>query len=392
MSGTFYLAWRYLLWHRWKTAILVAAISLVLYVPLGLQLVLEQTARDMTARADASPLLLGARGSPLELVLNSLYFSEDQPPTLAYSRMGELRNSGLVEPVPLYVRFQSQGVPIVGTGLDYFDFRGLELAHGRMILTLGEAVLGATAAEELGVEAGGAVISSPESVFDIAGVYPLKMSVVGVLAPSFSPDDRAIFVDLKTAWIIQGLGHGHQDLTRREAASAVLKTEGERIVANASLVQYNEITADNIDSFHFHGGVEDKPLTGILPVPADDKSRVLLQGRYQSHPDLQLLAPRKVMDELLDTVFAVQRYVLLAMALVGVATAGVVILVFLLSLRARRGEMETLNRLGGAPLAVRLLMLSEVVIVLALSAVLAALLTMLTLLWGDELVRIMVMG
>ncbi|KKK81289.1 hypothetical protein LCGC14_2814960, partial [marine sediment metagenome] len=241
MSGVFFLAWRYLLWHRWKTAILVLAVTLVIYVPLALQLLVQQTATDMTARADRSPLLVGSRGSPLELVLNSLYFSSGQPPALEYVHLEKLQASGLVEPIPLYVRFQSQGYPIVGTNLDYFAFRGLQIGVGRQMVSLGEAVLGARVAQRLGIGPGDSIASSPESVFDLAGVYPLKMQVVGILAPAYSQDDEAIFVDVKTAWIIQGLGHGHQDLARPESAAAVLKKDGDRIVANAALVQYNEI-------------------------------------------------------------------------------------------------------------------------------------------------------
>ncbi|MEP5765955.1 MAG: ABC transporter permease [Halieaceae bacterium] len=391
MNGVLYLAWRYLAWHRWKASILVAAVTLVLYLPLGLQLVVEQTARDMNARADATPLLLGARGSPLELVLNALYFSEERPPAFSYGKLDELRVSALVDPIPLYARYHSQAAPIVGTTLDYFDFRNLEIVQGRQLATLGEAVLGATAAASLGVTVGDSVLSSPESVFDIAGVYPLKMPVVGVLARSYSPDDEAIFVDLKTAWIIEGIGHGHQELSRPEAAGAILKNEDDRIVANASLVQYNEITPDNIDSFHFHGSEAELPLTAILPAPRSDKARVLIQGRYQSHPTLQLLQPRTVIKQLLDTVFAVQRYVLVAMSMVAIATAAVVLLVFLLSWRARRPEQETLYRLGGSQPAILCLMLAEVVMVLLAAAVLAAVLVLLTNWFGAPLLQAVVM-
>lgn len=387
MKGVWYLAWRYMGWHRWKASILVAAVAMILYLPLGLQLVVEQAARDMNARADATPLVLGGRGSPLELVLNALYFSAEQPPTFGYGAVAELRSSGLVDPVPLYARYHSQGLPIVGGTLDYFGFRGLQLVQGRQLANLGEAVLGARAATTLGVEVGDFVVSSSESVFDIAGVYPLKMPVVGILATSNSADDEAIFVDLKTAWIIEGIGHGHQELTRPEAASAVLKNEGNRIVANASLVQYNEITADNIDSFHFHGDNADLPLTAILPVPRSDKARVLTQGRYQDHETLQLVDPQAVIDQLLDTVFTVRRYVLVAMGLVALATAAVVLLVFLLSWRARRPEQDTLHRLGGSRSAILSLMLAEVVIVLVLSTLLAAMLVVLTHWFGGPLLK-----
>jgi putative ABC transport system permease protein len=171
----------------------------------------------------------------------------------------------------------------------------------------------------------------------------------------------------------------------------VLKSEDNRIVANASLVQYNEITADNIDSFHFHGSNAELPLTAILPTPRSDKARVLIQGRYQSHPTLQLLQPRAVIDQLLDTVFAVQRYVLVAMSMVAIATAAVVLLVFLLSWRARQPEQDTLHRLGGSQPAILALMLAEVVMVTLAATVLAALLVLLTHWFGAPLLQAVVM-
>ena len=57
------------------------------------------------------------------------------------------------------------------------------------------------------------MLSSPAGAFDVAGTFPLKMKVVGVLAPTGTADDEAVFVDLKTAWVIAGLAHGHTDVT-----------------------------------------------------------------------------------------------------------------------------------------------------------------------------------
>ena len=47
------------------------------------------------------------------------------------------------------------------------------------------------------------------------------------------------------------------------AASGVLERDGDTITANASVVQYNEITPDNIDSFHFHGDLSDYPVGAV---------------------------------------------------------------------------------------------------------------------------------
>ena len=171
----------------------------------------------------------------------------------------------------------------------------------------------------------------------------------------------------------------------------MLKTEQDRIIANASLVQYNEITADTIDSFHFHGDTSALPLTAVLPLPRSDKGRVLIQGRYQAHEGLQMLEPRAVIDQLLETVFSVQRYVLVAMTMVAVATAAVVVLVFLLSWRARRAEQDTLFRLGGSRPAIAVLMLAEVGMVMLAAMVLAALLLILTNWFGSALLQAVVM-
>jgi putative ABC transport system permease protein len=163
MNGVLYLAWRYLAYNRWKTTILVGSIMLIIYLPVGLNVVVEQSGEHLNARAQATPLLVGAKGSPLELTLNSLYFSLDTPELTTYAEATSIIDSGLAEAIPMYVRFRSRSQPIIGTSFEYFGFRGLELAVGRMPALLGECVLGAAAAEALGVGVGDAVVSSPET-------------------------------------------------------------------------------------------------------------------------------------------------------------------------------------------------------------------------------------
>jgi putative ABC transport system permease protein len=275
----------------------------------------------------------------------------------------------------------------VGTTLDYFDFRGLRVASGRQVAVLGECVLGSRAAERLEVEPGDHIVSSPESVFDIAGVYPLRMKVVGILDFSDSADDDAVFVDVKTAWVIEGLGHGHQDLSAPEAAAGVLRREGNVVVGNAAVMQYNEITPDNIDSFHFHGDLSAFPLTAVIALPPDQRSSALLQGRYQGAEVTQIVRPVEVMDALLGTILTVERFVVAGAITVGVATLATAFLVFMLSLRLRRRERETLFKIGGSRAAVATVMASEIVVVLATGVVFALALTALTQRYGDVAIR-----
>ncbi len=389
MTEILYLAWRYLAFHRVKTTILVTSITLILYLPVGLRVLVDQSSFQLTSRAEATPLIVGTRGSPLELVLNTLYYRADYPGVMSYAEASRVEDSGLARAIPVYVRFRARGYPIVGTTLDYFAFRNLRMAAGRSLTILGDCVLGSRVAAALDLEPGEEIISSPESVFDLAGVYPLKMRVAGVLDFSDSADDDAIFVDVKTAWIIDGIGHGHQDLAAPEAVSGVLSREGNRVVANESVVEYNEITPENIDSFHFHGDLSDYPLTAVIAVPPDQRSSTLLQGRYEAAAaeTAQIVAPATVMDELLDTVLTVQRFVVAGAVIVGVATFASTALVFLLSLRLRRREIETLFKLGGSRSSVATIMTSEVVVVLMTSVALAAGLTFLTGQFGAAAIR-----
>ena len=388
-----YLAWCYLSYHRIKTAILVASIALITFLPAGLNVLVGQSAAELTARAEHTPLLVGARGSPLELSLNSLYFESDTPELTSYRQAIRIRETGLADPIPLYVRFQARGFPIVGTTLDYFEFRKLELAEGRRMGMLGECVLGSRVASQLGLAPGDSLVSSPESVFDLAGVYPLQMKVVGILDPAYSPDDLAVFVDIKTTWIIQGLGHGHQDLARPEARSGVLSRDGNTIRANASVKQYNRITAENMDSFHFHGDLSDYPVSGVIAVPHDEKSRVILMGRFGGEEETnQVVDPITVLEELLDTVLTIQNYVVAAILIVGVSALATAALVFLLSLRLRRREIDTMVKIGGSRTRIGMVLISEVVVVLVLAVTLAGGLTLLTASVGSAVIRSLILS
>ncbi|MGI9330498.1 MAG: ABC transporter permease [Gammaproteobacteria bacterium] len=388
MKDVLFLAWRYLAFHRWKTGILIGAITVIIFLPLALELVLERSAERLRARAMATPLLLGAPGSPLELALGSLYFDGKPPASLAYSAVDELNDTGLATAIPLQLGYRVGAQPIVGTTPEYFEFRQLRMAAGRSLAIAGEAVLGAAAAINLETGPGDTFVTSPETVFDVTGTYPLKLRVAGVLAAAGTPDDEAVFVDLRTAWIIGGLGHGHENLADANAANQVLQRQENNIVGNAAVVQYREITPDNLREFHFHGDQKKLPLSAVIAVPADDKAGVLLEGRYQNDANgPRTVRPVAVMDELLATVFTIRQYILAAVALVGIATFATTALVFLLSIRLRRAEIQTMTRIGAAPARVTAILGSEILLVLFASLLLASLLTGIATAWGETLFR-----
>ena len=160
------------------------------------------------------------------------------------------------------------------------------------------------------------------------------------------------------------------------------------IIGNASVVQYNEITDENVASFHFHGDTAAFPITAVIADPPDQKSSAILMGRYEAADERhQILQPVLVMDELLETVLTVQSFVVAAVIIVGTATLATTVLVVLLSLRLRRREIETMIKIGGSRGRIVSVLASEVIGVAAGGVALAFVLTWMTSEFGSELIR-----
>ena len=337
MHHDLYLAWRYLRFHKTRTLILVACLSLIAILPLGLHFLLEEAERQMTARAESTPLLIGTRGSALDLTLNALYFTEAAPSPITMAESDRVGETGWADPLPVYSRFRVHGQPLVGVTLDYFDYRGLIPVQGRMLATLGECLLGYDAAQSLGMRPGDTLLTTPENLLDLAGVYPLKLHVAGILGKTHTPDDQAAFVDLQTAWVIEGLGHGHaEQKPATQESSQPFGQAGLNRVADAKLLTYTEITAENIDSFHFHGDPATYPISAVIAIPHDQRAATLLKGRYQADDaKTQIVQPLQTTRGLLDNIFRIGALFDAVIALVGGATLLALGLVFSLSLRLR---------------------------------------------------------
>ena len=383
-----FLAWQYLVFNKFRSLTMVICVTLIAALPLSLEVLLDESERQLLSRAQSTPLLLGAKGSALDLVMNALYFDDEVPELISMLAVDELLAAELAEPVPLYNRFNARGFPIVGTTIDYFDFRGLVLAQGRQLAMLGESVLGATVAESLGLQPGDRLLSSPQTVFDLAGIYPLKMNVVGVLERSHTADDLAVFVDVKTAWVIEGMGHGHQDVASVTDDTLIMQRTEKGIVASPKLFQYNEITAANIDSFHFHGDPAGYPITAVIVIPNDVKSSTLLRGRYLDETAThQIVLPEKVIDGLLQNIFRIKNVLDAVIVIVGAATFMALVLVFALSLRLRQRELHTIFKLGSSRMTTAYLLSAEILIIGLLAAVLCIALLVAVDAYSSDVVR-----
>ena len=381
MRHAFYLAWRHLAYHWGRSTLLVVALALSGFLPIALRQLIDAGGRAMIARAESTPLVVGARGSELDLVVASLYFAPPAPRAITMGDRTRLEvDDNLV--VPLHLGYTARKRPVVGTTLDYFTLRERPLASGRLFALLGECVVGSRVARDLGLvlDADGDGPNDPPLLTDaidpynLAGTIPLKLHVAGILASSGTADDDAIFVDIKTAWTVSGLGHGHQEAAAIKDPNDLIGNVEGHVVASERLKHYEEITPSNAASFHFHGDPDSFPVHAFLVRPSSERASTLLQGTFQrSDEPLAIVKPSSAIDRLLREILRVRRVLEAVLVAVLAATLTMVGVVFTLSIRLRHDELATMVRLGAARGTIASMVIAEVLALAAIATLLGSL-------------------
>lgn len=376
MKDNFYLAWQYIRHHPSTTVVLIVAITLICFLPAALQVIANNAEEHLRGRADSTPLVVGPKGSALELTLSSVYFDQPLPEVLRMSEVDRLAEQNLGLAIPLHGRFEARGFPIIGTTAKYASFRELRLSQGRMSNMLGECVVGASVAEKLDLSLGAKIPVDTSTAFVLKDA-PLRLHVVGILASTETPDDEAILVDLETTWVIEGLGHGHASGAQHGSADAIL---------------YTDITNENVNSFHFHGNRDQFPITAIIVVPSSKKDETLLLGQYLSlESTTQITRPPEVINALLEKIFMIRSYMISTVAAVSLVTVSTLILVIVLSIRLRQNELTTMFKIGCSRYAIVSIIGCQMVIILCVSFLCASALTFITDMYGGQLVRLLVL-
>jgi putative ABC transport system permease protein len=373
MASLFRMAWRYVACYRGRSLVLACCVALVGALPITVHLLLARGEQALLARARATPLIVGMPGSRYDLMLSALYWRGHIERHLPASDAEWAARDALAEVVPVFCEHHARQVPIIGTTLAYFERRGLRPASGSLPLRLGDVVVGHAAAARLELTVGGFLLSDQASFVAVARNPPVRLRVMGILAPSNSADDQAIFADIKTTYVLAGLGHAHDDVRKLDPAQ-VIERRTDTVVVDRSLVDAIVIDASNAASFHFHGDPATFPLTALLLWPRDARAATWLKGRYAVRSDRQLLVPSETAEELIGVVFRLRQILDANVILVTMATTLLFGLVVLLQWRIRAREIETLQRIGCSQLRLGLLLTLELALVIAAGAALTALL------------------
>jgi len=158
---------------------------------------------DTRMRRDAEgvDLVVGAKGSPLQLVLAGVYHADVPPGNIPYAALAALRaNPQVASAIPLALGDSVAGFRIVGTEPALVQHYGASLAQGTMFGAPMEAVIGSDVAKATGLAPG----TSFEGTHGLAaggGAHAdHDYKVVGVLAPTGRVVDRLVLTPLQSVW------------------------------------------------------------------------------------------------------------------------------------------------------------------------------------------------
>ena len=224
------LAWSYLRARPLGTLLNVLLLALGVGTIGFVLIVNAQIGASLDRDAKGIDLVVGAKGSPMQLILSGIFHLDSPTGNIPLSAAQELARNPLVRRViPLSLGDSYRGFRIVGTSPDYVALYGARMGAGRLWKDRMEAVLGSAVAARTGLAIGDR----------FAGAHGLgeggpehgeaAFTVVGVLKPTGTVVDRLVLIDTASVW------HVHE--ARHAAADGKDEDDGDRQVT-ALLVQY----------------------------------------------------------------------------------------------------------------------------------------------------------
>ena len=213
MRGMWFLVRRSLRQHVLSTVITVLAVALASGLVMAVFSINTQTHKAFTGGETGFDAVLGARGSSLQLVLNTIFHLETSPGNIPWSLYEEIKRDPRVKlAIPYAVGDNYLGFRVVGTTPEIFtDFeyrkgtkfrvQGHDPANpdGPRIFDpeLREAVVGSYVAQKTGLRFG-SVFSPYHGIrFNAKVQHGEQYVVVGVMEPTNSPSDRVVWIPIE---------------------------------------------------------------------------------------------------------------------------------------------------------------------------------------------------
>jgi putative ABC transport system permease protein len=208
----FKLSWKYLVSKPLSTLLSIVLVALGIGLASFIFLVNHQFEERLYKNIENIDLVVGAKGSPLQMILSSVYHVD--VPTgnipLEDCKIGVLKNPYIQKAIPLALGDNFDGYRIVGTDHQFVDHYDAKIAKGNLFEQDLEVTLGARVAQKMGLNIGDTFYGSHGLVQDGGHVHEtLPYEVVGVFEASNLILDQLILTNVSSVWRMHA-DHDHE--------------------------------------------------------------------------------------------------------------------------------------------------------------------------------------
>jgi len=213
MNKIFFIVKKSLLQHRLSTVITILSVALATALVMSVFSIRDQAETAFTGGPAGFDAVLGARGSQLQLVLNTVFHLETSPGNIPWAEYTALKNNKHVElAIPYAVGDNYKGYRLVGTTPELFDKfeytkgKSFEFQKSGKVFNPDqrEAVVGSYVARKTGLKKGSTFNAYHGLYFNKNDRHRKKYEVAGVLKPTNSPSDRVIWVPINQFYMTEG--------------------------------------------------------------------------------------------------------------------------------------------------------------------------------------------
>ena len=199
-----------------QTALSLMLLALGVGTIVMLVLAVSQLEERMGRDARGIDLVVGAKGSPMQLILAGIYHLDAPTGNIPLASVQQLERNRMVKRVvPLALGDSWKGFRIVGAPPAYLELYGAEVA-GKLHEKPMEAVLGAEVAQRTGTGVGG-TFKGAHGVGNEGEEHDLPYAVVGVLKPTGTVLDRLVLTSIESVWHVHEAAHEPADEQERKA-------------------------------------------------------------------------------------------------------------------------------------------------------------------------------
>lgn len=349
MSGIFLMVRRSLRQHFVSTAITALCVALATGLVMSVFAINKQTRTAFTGGPVGFDAVLGARGSQLQLVLNTVFHLETSPGNIPWSLYQAIsRERGVELAVPYAVGDNYKGFRIVGTTdemfteFEYQKGRKFDIAQGRHFdINRQEAVVGSFVAQKTGLKVG-SVFQPMHGLTESenAHTHSEEYIVVGVMEPTNSPGDRVIWIPIEG--IFRMGGH-------------ILRGSGEK---------FEPQRGQEIPDEH-------KEVSAVMLKLRNPQSGMLLKQKINNQGTVATLAwpIGAVMGELFEKLGWVHRVLTMVAYLVVIVAAASILASIYNTINERRREFAILRALGAGRRTVFSAIVAETTAIAAIGVV-----------------------